>query len=201
VLVVARAPSVYRLDFAAWRSADMLRDRHLVDLMTRLSGDTRYVVTDRQILPFRAGLRVPPELGVTSLKRRWAGHLSDERLIELLGAYRPEQVYLSGRRIRVTDGLYGWLAPRYRHVYGDPWGGVLLVREDLAGAAMPALIEAAAAYQGCWEAQLNLAEVLARASRHEEAQRAFVRALDALPDDPGLAPIRRRLAPLAHVPQ
>ncbi|MHC4590442.1 MAG: ArnT family glycosyltransferase [Planctomycetota bacterium] len=156
VLLAVQAPDFFRANFAARSSLDLLRDRHLVELMTRLPGDTHCVMTDRQILPFRAGLRVPPELCVTSLKRRWAGHLSDDRLIALLAAYEPEQVYLSGQRLRLTAQLYDWLGPRYRHVYGDPWGGLFLVRNDLAPTAMTGLVEAAGAYENCWEAQLNL---------------------------------------------
>jgi hypothetical protein len=201
VLFAWQVPDFIRANFGAWSSPGTLRDRHLVELMTRLSGDTRYVMTDQQILPFRAGLRVPPELSVTSLKRRWAGHLTDDTLLGLLAAYQPEQIFLSGQRIRLTDELVAWLAPRYRHVYDDPWGGLFLVRNDRAGTAMTSLVEAAGAYESCWEAQLNLAGVHARAGRRDEAQRAFVLALEALPDDPGLAPVRQRLAVLAHVPE
>jgi hypothetical protein len=199
VLFAAQIREVYRRDFVAWSSRDMLRDRHLVELMARLSDHTRYMVTDRQILPFRAGLRVPPELGVTSLKRRWAGHLSDDQLIELLTAYRPEQLFLSGRRIRLTEELVGWLAPRYGHVYDDPWGGLFLVRNDLAEKAMPVVVETAAGFGDCWEAQLNLAELLTRAGRHGEAQLALGRASRALPEKSAFAPVRQRLEALTQL--
>jgi hypothetical protein len=192
-------PGFVHDNFTMWPTRDTLRDRHLVELMTRLAGDTRCVVTDRQLLPFRAGLRVPPELCVTSLKRRWAGHLSDERLLEQLQAYQPGLVFLSGRRLRLTDALAGWLAPRYRYAYGDPWGGLFLVRNDLADATMPVLVDAAADFEDCWEAQLNLAEVLTREGRHVEAQQALERASRALPDDDGLAPVRHRLSDLTQL--
>jgi hypothetical protein len=201
VLLAAQVPGFLRANFGAWSAPDLRRDRHLIELMRNLSDDGGYVVTDEQVIAFRAGLRVPPELGVTSLKRRWSGHLPDAELVGLLGTYQPQLIYFAGRRIRPTDELVGWLAPRYRHVYGDPWGGVVLIRNDLAPPAMEEIVEAASRFEDCWEAQLNLAEVHARAGRDDEARQGWLRALNAMPEDPDLAPLRRRLTELSHVPE
>lgn len=124
-------PAVYRRDVVAWTDRDSQSEREVVAVMLRHADRTRYVMTDRQIFAFRAGLRVPPPLAVTSLKRRWAGQLTDDMLIEILDAWRPEQVFLSGRRLPVTPTLVEYLQRRYRIAYRDPRGGGLLVSNDL----------------------------------------------------------------------
>ena len=107
------------------------QDREIVRAMRQLAGRTRWVVTDRQMLAFRAGLRVPPPLAVTSLKRRWAGHLDDTDLMNALDTYAPEQIYLSGRRVPLTGVLMAYLRPRYEITWEDPRGGRFFVRNDI----------------------------------------------------------------------
>ncbi len=130
-LFALHLPAVYARDVAAWRDRDQTADEAILDAMSANAHRTRYLMTDRQILAFRAGLRVPPPLAVTSLKRRWSGQLGDDELIEILDAWAPEQIFLSGRRLPVTETLVGYLGPRYRLIHVDPRGGALLLRNDL----------------------------------------------------------------------
>ncbi len=124
-------PAVYERDVAAWNDLDTTADRAVLEAMSVYADRTRYLMTDRQIHAFRAGLRVPPPLAVTSLKRRWGGHLDDDKLIEILDTWAPEQIFLSGRRLPVTETLVGYLRPRYRLIHADPRGGGLFLRNDL----------------------------------------------------------------------
>ena len=124
-------PTVYDRDVAAWNNLDATADLAVLEVMSTYADRTRFLMTDRQIHAFRAGLRVPPPLAVTSLKRRWSGQLDDTELIILLEVWAPEQIFLTGRRLPVTEALVDYLAPRYRLVHADPRGGGLLVRNDL----------------------------------------------------------------------
>ena len=135
-LLAWRVPAVYERDFAAWPSDADIRLRHLLTRMSELPHPTNRVVTDYQILAFRAGLDVPPQLAVTSLKRRWSGGLSDDAIIDVLASYRPDQIVLSGRRILLTEPLLDYLQPRYVQMYGDRSGWLVLIRNDLAPAGM-----------------------------------------------------------------
>ena len=69
--------------------------------MREFEPEARIVVSDRQILPFRAGQRVPPPLAVTSLKRQWSGHLPGETLIAIIEEYRSHIQ-------KEEDILYPW---------------------------------------------------------------------------------------------
>ena len=124
-------PAVYERDVAAWTDRDQTADEAIVEAMSVYADQTNFLMTDRQILAFRAGLRVPPPLAVTSLKRRWSGQLGDDELIRMLDTWAPEQIFLSGRRLPVTETLLGYLGPRYRLMHVDPRGGALLLRNDL----------------------------------------------------------------------
>ncbi len=136
VLLAWRAPAVYARDFKAWPGAGDAHQRQLVELMRQLPHPTNRAVVDHQILAFRAGLDVPPQLAVTSLKRRWGGGLSDVDIIDVLDSYRPDQIVLSGQRIPLTDPLVAYLQPRYARVHDDAGGWLVLLRNDLAGVAL-----------------------------------------------------------------
>jgi hypothetical protein len=69
-------------------------ERALVAAMSARRDQTRWVLTDQQIYPFAAGLLSPPELVVTSSKRRDTGAMSDELVLDVLQRCRPEQVLL-----------------------------------------------------------------------------------------------------------
>ena len=70
-------------------------DWELVGLMARRAGATDWVVTDRPIYAFRAGLLVPPEMAVLSRKRVVTGLFNDEWMLACLRRYHPEQVALA----------------------------------------------------------------------------------------------------------
>src|SRR5262245_5774360 len=72
---------------------DAPNDRRIVEALRRRAPQTSWVVADRLMHPFAAGLVTPPELAVVSLKRREAGRLSDELILRVLERYRPEQVW------------------------------------------------------------------------------------------------------------
>jgi len=126
---------------AAWRMVDtkMRREeRALVAAMSARRDQTRWVVTDQQIYPFAAGLLSPPELVVTSSKRRDTGAMSDELVLDVLQRYRPEQVLLGrfdfGPRVmQFVDANY-YLAGSYK--IGTPQPARLyFIGEDLTVAA------------------------------------------------------------------
>jgi hypothetical protein len=93
----------------------MRRDeRRLISAMESRRDATRWVVTDQQIYPFAAGLLSPPELAVTSTKRRGTGALSDEFVLDVIQRYRPEQVLLA--RLDFGPAIEEFLAANYRLV-------------------------------------------------------------------------------------
>lgn len=71
------------------------QDLRLVEDMRRRAPQTKWVVADRLMYPFAAGLIVPPELAVVSTKRRETGNLPDELMVRVLQEYRPEQILLA----------------------------------------------------------------------------------------------------------
>jgi hypothetical protein len=192
-LFIGHVPEVDRGDLAASSEAGAWRDRLILGIMQGLAPETRFVLTDRQIVPFRAGLRVPPDMAVTSLKRSWSGNLDESRVLEALEAYRPEQILLSGRRIPLSPGLVGRINQAYKPIYHDHSGGGLLVRNDLADRGLELLSQAAAAQPGTWEVQLNLGNRLHEAGRATQSTEAYRRTLRALPRDENFDPLREDL--------
>lgn len=187
-LEIHRGGLVPRSGDGAWR------DGLVLEVMQGLAPETRFVLTDRQIVPFRAGLRVPPDMAVTSLKRSWSGNLDEAQVLEALEAYRPEQVLLSGRRIPLSPALVGRLNQGYTPLYHDHSGGGLLARNDLAIHGIELLKQASARLPDTWEVQLNLGNRLHEAGRAAQATEAYRRALQALPHDRGFDPLREDLA-------
>lgn len=98
---------------------------------------TRWIYTDQPMYAFRAGLKVPPETAVVSIKRIRSGNLTSEQWLEMMEEYRPEQVVLARFRYGFAGAeIYDWrcmqyLYENYTAKYDERWQ-VQYVRNDLA---------------------------------------------------------------------
>jgi hypothetical protein len=112
------------------------RDQQLVEAMRRHGPETTWVFADRPIYPFSAGLVVPPEVAVVSIKRRRAGKLSDARVVGVLERYQPEQVLLARIAFgpRVMEHVREHYRPGWTSDPGEP--PQLYVRRDLPSVAL-----------------------------------------------------------------
>ena len=79
--------------------------------MIRFAPQTEWVVTDLPMYAFRAGLPVPPELAVFSLKRMETGNLDEAEVLATVIKYDPEQVLIG--RFEFPE-LEQYLAENYR---------------------------------------------------------------------------------------
>ncbi len=66
----------------------------VVQLMKAKQASTHWVFADDVMIPFYAGLPVPPELAVLSAKRLQAGLITQPEMLNVLRRYRPEQAVL-----------------------------------------------------------------------------------------------------------
>jgi hypothetical protein len=66
-----------------------------VSLMSHYAGQSQWVVTDRPLYAFRAGLPVPPNFAVISLKRVATGSLTEQDVLDSIRKTSPEQVFLT----------------------------------------------------------------------------------------------------------
>jgi len=99
----------------------------LLGEIAKYKRQAHWLMTDRPIYAFRAGLPVPPLLAVSSWKRLASGQLSDASVLEMMERTSPELVLLVRWRWEALDGL---LSSRYRLVVSNETGR-LYVRNDL----------------------------------------------------------------------
>jgi hypothetical protein len=100
------------------------KELRIVREINRYAPETQWMVTDMPIYAFRAGLPVPPELAVFSIKRVASGDLSEAYILEIIDRYDPELILWGRfdlRELRVE------LASRYRQEYAFR-GKVLYLR-------------------------------------------------------------------------
>lgn len=79
--------------------------------MIKFAPQTEWVVTDLPMYAFRAGLPVPPELAVFSLKRVITGNLKEEDVLAAVIKYSPEQVLIGRFEYPILER---YLAENYR---------------------------------------------------------------------------------------
>ena len=77
---------------------------------------TQWIFTDMPIYAFYAGLNVPPEIAVFSIKRLELGYLTLDKLTSVLETYRPEQILL-GRFPTVHNKLSNYINKSYSRIY------------------------------------------------------------------------------------
>lgn len=94
----------------------------VVNIVQQYREHTRWVFSDRPIIPFYAGLPVPPETAVFSDKRLTAGNLTYRDLLKILRTYRPEQIVLARRTRDITRhrGIRQFLENNYVRTYVNP---------------------------------------------------------------------------------
>src|SRR3990170_2927205 len=81
--------------------------------MIKFAPQTEWVVTDLPMYAFRAGLPVPPELAVFSLKRVETGNLDGGQVLAMVIKYDPEQVLIGRFEFPMLEQ---YLAENYRLV-------------------------------------------------------------------------------------
>lgn len=98
-------------------------DLALIARMAAYAPETHWVITDRPMIAFQAGVMTPPHLAVFSRKRVTTGDLTEQEVVDSFREFRPEQVLIT---------RFDWPAVSYieEHYYTRSKEG-LYVRNDL----------------------------------------------------------------------
>lgn len=93
----------------------------IVNLLRKNTRANRWLFTDRPIYAFYAGLQVPPEIAVFSLKQFVTGKLTYTDLLSVLHKYRPAQIFLRRFRkgIKNNNELMAYISKHYSIIYED----------------------------------------------------------------------------------
>ncbi len=97
------------------------KDLQLMQSVLKYKNSTNWIFTDRPIYAFYAGLPVPPEIAVISLKRINSGKLTNQEMLAVLQKYRPEQI-LFGRihsQISSDQNISSYINKYYTKTYSD----------------------------------------------------------------------------------
>lgn len=131
-----RVPETLRL--VSWKPVSPLAGFDLSDAQEKVlvqvnkyAPQTQWIVTDLPTYGFLAGLPVPPELAVMSMKRIETGDLTQADILQTIQNYHPEQVLL-GRREYPQVQVY--LEENYRRISNkefDQAGLKYYIRPDL----------------------------------------------------------------------
>lgn len=70
------------------------RERMFLVRMDNHAPETKWFVTDVPMYAFRVGVPVPPPLSVISDKRLVTGNLTEEKIIDMINEYEPEQIFI-----------------------------------------------------------------------------------------------------------
>lgn len=92
---------------------------NVVNLLQQHQRHDRWIFTDRPIYAFYAGLRVPPEIAVLSIKRVLTAQISQDKLLEVLKNYQPDQLLLSRFRVEASRhaDMNRYINQHYTKVY------------------------------------------------------------------------------------
>jgi 4-amino-4-deoxy-L-arabinose transferase-like glycosyltransferase len=110
LLVPVKLPNTVRKPNPQWE---------IVDRLTTYREHTRWVFSDRPIIPFYAHLAVPPEIAVLSQKRFASGNFNYDDVLNVLKTYTPEQIVLARRTkdIKSHPGIRQLLNDNYVRTY------------------------------------------------------------------------------------
>ncbi len=103
------------------------QDYRLVEKMNTYAQETHWMVTDRPMYAFRAGVPVPPNLAAISWKRVATGTLTEQKILDTIRETRPEHVLLTRFK---WPSIKQYLKDHYREIYSQS-GKKLYLRNDL----------------------------------------------------------------------
>jgi 4-amino-4-deoxy-L-arabinose transferase-like glycosyltransferase len=95
----------------------------IVDQVKAYREHTRWVFSDRPIIPFYAQLPVPPEVAVLSSKRFASGNFGYDDVLNVIKKYEPEQIVLARRTkdIKEHPGIRQLLSNNYTLTYSKAY--------------------------------------------------------------------------------
>ena len=91
-------------------------DTAAVAALSKNAERTRWIVTDKPLDAYYAGLKTPPELAVVSLKRVKGGTLTPDEVLAVVETIKPEQI--SYRRMFMGKPVLAFLKANYVQVPG-----------------------------------------------------------------------------------
>ncbi len=120
-VTILRLPFKYNTNIRNIENEATTQEYKIINnLLLKYKPFTRWIVTNRPIFAFYANLMVPPELVLTSHKRRFTDKTEQSYFIDRLEEYKPEQILL------VLDSLnfYGpeiisYIEENYFKIYGN----------------------------------------------------------------------------------
>ncbi len=106
-------PSVLRgdaqlLSAPSWRSGE-----EAIRFLQERFPEGAVVISDYQMIPFRAGCSVPPPLATVTKKRLQLGLLTTEHLVRLAEAYRPAAILLWDEQLTALPDFVAWVKAHY----------------------------------------------------------------------------------------
>ena len=105
----------FRADLAFVNQKRAISEDALLAEIKRRANRTRWIYAPghQGVYAFHAGIPVPPQLAVIAYKRFWCGHITTDKIVDLVNQYSPEQLLLIAPGM---DEAWASLAEQYSHV-------------------------------------------------------------------------------------
>ncbi len=95
ILTILRIPIKYNRISNDIRGETTVEEHAIVKLISNYKGANRWIITDRPIFAFYAGMLVPPELTTVCFKRILTKNLTSDYLGSIMEKYKPGQILLA----------------------------------------------------------------------------------------------------------
>jgi len=95
VLSVTILPAKYSRMHDSVQGETSLQERQILELLLKYKPDTRWIFSDIPTFAFSAGMLIPPEVAVTTVKRKFTSDSAGNYFVRILEKYTPEQILLS----------------------------------------------------------------------------------------------------------
>lgn len=115
-LPLARTLSRLEVNIKDLRQRPQVGDSAIINRMKQHAATTQWVYCDNPIYAFHAGLPMPPELAVVTLKRFWSAQIDTAQIVETCGRRKVDQLLL-GTPSLTNDEWTKFLTREFIEVY------------------------------------------------------------------------------------
>ncbi len=118
ILSITLLPAKYHRMRTSLQGKTSFQEHQILKLILKYKPNTQWLFSDIPTFAFSAGILIPPEIAVTTVKREFTSDSAGDYFVRILKKYSPEQILLSSS-YKYSPKIISFIQENYLKIYDD----------------------------------------------------------------------------------
>ncbi|MFH1191195.1 MAG: glycosyltransferase family 39 protein [Candidatus Omnitrophota bacterium] len=118
ILSITLLPSKYHRMRNSLQGETSIQESQILKLLLKYKPNTRWIFSDIPTFAFSTGMLIPPEIAVTTVKRKFTNEDAGDYFVNILQKYKPEQILISSS-YGYSPRIISFIRENYIKIYDD----------------------------------------------------------------------------------